>query len=64
MKNSDCKLREDEGNGEGNISLSERFKRESPIYRADVLKDWLHLLEAAYIEARQAMRGVRNIDED
>ena len=37
-----------EESGEGSILIDESFRKEDPLFRADVLKDWLNEIELEY----------------
>lgn len=47
----DCKLVSDYESGEGDVILSDRFKSESPLLRADILGDWLYCIAKFYDQA-------------
>jgi len=42
--------------GEGGLKLPDEFWRESNLFQADVLKDWLYLIECEYENAVARMR--------
>ena len=37
--------------GEGDIVFSERFMRQGALFRADVLQDWINILQASHSKA-------------
>ena len=49
------RLRSSFGNGEGDIKLSHEWDEIDPLWRADVLKDWIYELTFLYSEAMQEM---------
>ena len=41
--------------GEGDLELPEKFRQESHLFQADVLRDWLGMIEAEYNLALERM---------
>jgi hypothetical protein len=37
--------------GEGDVVFSERFMRQDPLFRADVLQDWINILQESHSKA-------------
>jgi hypothetical protein len=49
------RLRSNWGTGEGDIKLKHEWDEIYPLWRADVLKDWIYELTSLYSEAMQDM---------
>jgi hypothetical protein len=55
-------LKIDWDNGEGDVCLPEPFLKDHPLFRLDVLKDWIGVLERHYDEAYSEFRaGFKNV---
>lgn len=48
-------LKADFNGGCGEVEITDEFKRESPLFRADVLRDWITELQELYRDARADM---------
>jgi hypothetical protein len=61
LKNAKSRLREDSFSGEGEVVIDQEFMARDPLYRADVLGDWINainqLYEAAVIELHEEWRA-------
>lgn len=54
MKRKAATLKGDD-DGYGTVKFEEWFATDAPLYRCDVLKDWIALLEAEYTKAHGEM---------
>ena len=52
---NDVRLRSCWETGEGKLKISDEWGEMNPLWRADVLKDWIYELTALYSEAMQEM---------
>jgi len=52
---SDVRLRSCWETGEGELKISDEWNEIYPLWRADVLKDWIYELTGLYSEAMQEM---------